>query len=443
VGSQRDRVATRVAAPMQTEIFPLALFAIGGMMVFPAATDTVTLFVALEVLSLPLYLLCGLARRRRLLSQEAALKYFLLGAFSSGFFLYGVALIYGFAGSMEFADINEAVRNDASNETLLLIGMGMLAVGLLFKVGAVPFHAWTPDVYQGAPTAVTAFMAACTKIAAFGAMLRLLYVAFGAERWDWQPMLWIIAILTMLVGSILAVVQTDVKRMLAYSSVSHTGFLLTGLLGVQAASALGTDEITSLQAVLFYLATYGPATVGTFAIVTLVRDSGGEATSFAKWVGLGRRSPVVAGAFGFLLLSMAGIPLTGGFVGKWAVFTVALSGGAWPVVIVAIVASIISVFFYVRVIMLMFFTGDAAQTPGATTSGGTTDSTPGSIWSSSSGTATGTLSRTQVRTEVASVTKPSLLTSATIVVCVALTLLLGIVPGPVLDLAADAGSFIR
>ena len=358
------------------------------------------------MLSLPLYLLCGLARRRRLLSQEAALKYFLLGAFSSGHFLYGVALIYGFAGSMQFTDINEAVRNDAANQPLLLIGMGMLAVGLLFKVGAVPFQAWTPDVYQGAPTAVTAFMAACTKIAAFGAMLRLFYVAFGAERWDWQPMLWIIAILTMLAGVTLAVVQTDVKRMLAYSSVAHTGFLLTGLLGVRPTSALGDNEITSLQAVLFYLATYGPATVGTFAIVTLVRDAGGEATGFSKWVGLGRRAPLVAGAFGFLLLSMAGIPLTLGFVGKWAVFAVALSAGAWPVVLVAIVSSsIISVFFYVRVILLMFF-----DDPGE------------------SG---------------ASVTKPSLLTSATIAVCVVVTLLLGVVPGPVLDLAGNVGSFIR
>src|SRR4029079_5518098 len=331
-----------------TEVYPLLLFAIGGMMLFPASGDLLTMFVALEVLSLPLYLLCGLGRRRRLLSPAAAMKYFLLGAFSSAFFLYGVALVYGYAGSMDFGVINEAVVNNAGNQTLLLIGMGMLAVGLLFKVGAAPFHAWTPDVYQGAPTAVTAFMAACTKIAAFGAMLRLFYVGFGADRWDWQPMLWIIAILTMLVGSVLAVVQTDVKRMLAYSSVAHTGFLLTGLLGVQATSALGPHEITSLQAVLFYLATYGRATVGTFAIVTLVRDAGGEATAFSKWAGLGRRSPLVAGAFGFLLLSMAGIPLTGGFVGKWAVFAVALSAGAWPVVVVAIVASIISVFFYVR-----------------------------------------------------------------------------------------------
>jgi NADH-quinone oxidoreductase subunit N len=407
-GTEAEREASTRGLD-HTEIYPLLMFAVGGMMLFPTANDLLTMFVALEVLSLPLYLLCGLARRRRLLSQEAALKYFLLGAFSSGFFLYGVALIYGFAGSMQFADINEAVRNDTSNSALLLIGMGMLAVGLLFKVGAVPFHAWTPDVYQGAPTAVTAFMAACTKIAAFGALLRLFYVAFGADRWDWQPMLWIIAILTMLIGSILAVVQTDMKRMLAYSSVAHTGFLLTGLLGVQAASALGTDEITSLQAVLFYLATYGPATVGTFAIVTLVRDAGGEATAFSKWAGIGKSSPLVAGAFGFLLLSMAGIPLTGGFVGKWAVFEVALSAGAWPVVIVAIVASVISVFFYVRVILLMFFADPSDDSAGGR----------------------------------AAVTKPSLLTSATIAVCVAATLFLGVVPGPVLDLAGNAGSFIR
>jgi NADH-quinone oxidoreductase subunit N len=403
-GTEAEREASTRGLD-HTEVYPLLMFAVGGMMLFPTANDLLTMFVALEVLSLPLYLLCGLARRRRLLSQEAALKYFLLGAFSSGFFLYGVALIYGFAGSMQFADINEAVHNDTANDTLLLIGMGMLSVGLLFKVGAVPFQAWTPDVYQGAPTAVTAFMAACTKIAAFGALLRLFYVAFGANRWDWQPMLWIIAMLTMLVGSILAVVQTDMKRMLAYSSVAHTGFLLTGLLGVQTASALGQNEITSLQAVLFYLATYAPATVGTFAIVTLVRDAGGEAPAFAKWAGLGRRSPVVAGAFGFLLLSMAGIPLTGGFVGKWAVFEVAFSAGAWPVVAVAIVASVISVFFYVGVIRLMFFVE-----PGL---------------------------------ESAAVTRPSLLTSATITVCVLITLLLGVVPGPVLDLAGNAGSFIR
>jgi NADH-quinone oxidoreductase subunit N len=406
-GTEAERQASTRGLE-HTEVYPLLMFAVGGMLLFPAANDLLTLFVGLEVLSLPLYLLCGLARRRRLLSQEAALKYFLLGAFSSAFFVYGVALVYGFAGSMGFAEINEAVRNDTDNGVLLLIGLGMVSVGLLFKVGAAPFHSWTPDVYQGAPTPVTAFMSAGTKIAAFGAILRLYYVAFGSDRWSWQPMLWIIAILTMVVGAVLAVVQTDMKRMLAYSSIAHTGFLLTGVLGVQQASELSDGQVTSLQAVLFYLTTYGFALIGAFALVTLVRDSGGEATTFARWQGLGRRSPVVAGLFAFFLLSMAGIPLTAGFVGKWAVFTVALSAGAWPVVVAAILCSIVAVFFYVRIIVLMFFV----------------DGDP-------------------VDGEVGIVTRPSLLTSGTIFVGVAATLVLGVVPGPVLDLAANAGQFVR
>ncbi len=403
-GTEAERQASTRGLD-HTEVYPLLMFAVAGMMLFPAANDLLTMFVALEVLSLPLYLLCGLARRRRLLSQEAALKYFLLGAFSSGFFLYGVALIYGYAGSMQFSAINEATHNNVENKALLLIGMGMLAVGLLFKVGAAPFQAWTPDVYQGAPTAVTAFMAACTKVAAFGALLRLFYVAFGEDRWTWQPMLWVIAILTMLLGAVLAIVQSDVKRMLAYSSVAHTGFLLTGVLGVQASSELADGQITSLEAVLFYLTTYGFSMIGAFAIVTLVRDSGGEASAFPRWAGLGRRSPLVAGAFAFFLLSMAGIPLTAGFVGKWAVFTVAMSAGAWPVVLVAIAASIVSVYFYIRHIRLMFFS--------------------------------------EAEGEVASVTTPSVMTSVTIAVCVAATLALGVVPGPVLELATHAGDFIR
>jgi NADH-quinone oxidoreductase subunit N len=390
-----------------TEVYPLLMFAVGGMMLFPAANDLLMLFVALEVLSLPLYLLCGLARRRRLLSQEAALKYFLLGAFSSGFFLYGLALVYGYAGSMEFAGIAAAVQGDAADHSLLLIGIGLMSVGLFFKVGAVPFHTWTPDVYQGAPTAVTAFMSAATKIAAFGAFLRLFYVAFGADRWSWQPMLWVVAILTMVAGAVLAVVQTDVKRMLAYSSIAHTGFLLTGLLGVQAAGDLGKGEITSLEAVLFYLTTYGVAIVGSFALVTVVRDAGGETGRFAAWTGLGRRAPLTAGVFAFFLLSMAGIPLTAGFIGKWAVFSVALSAGAWPVVVVAIGSSIIAVFFYVRFILLMFFTAPAEGAAAA------------------------------------AVTTASPLTTGVIAVTAAATLVLGVVPGPVLDLVGHAGSFIR
>ncbi|QBX54894.1 NADH-quinone oxidoreductase subunit NuoN [Nocardioides seonyuensis] len=388
-----------------TEVYPLFMFAVFGMMIFPAANDLLTMFVGLEILSLPLYLLSALARRRRLLSQEAALKYFLLGSFSSAFFLYGAALIYGFSGSMYFADINEAVRNDVGSSAMLLIGTGFLSVGLLFKVGAVPFQAWTPDVYQGAPTPVTAFMAAGTKVAAFGAIMRLFYVALGADRASWQPMLWIIAILSMFVGAALAITQSDIKRLLAYSSVAHTGFILTGVLGVQATSDLAVGEISSLQAVLFYLVTYGFATLGAFAVVSLVRDSGGEATAIERWSGLGKESPVVAGVFAFFLLAMAGIPLTSGFVGKLAVFSVALAAGAWPVVVAAVLASALAAYLYVRVIKAMYFDEPVGQGP--------------------------------------TVVYPSVLTATTIAIGAAVTLVLGVLPGPMLDLAGLAGEFIR
>ncbi len=443
-GTEAEREAsTRGLA--HTEVYPLLMFAVGGMLLFPAAGDLLTMFVGLEVLSLPLYLLCGLARRRRLLSQEAAMKYFLLGAFSSGFFLYGLALIYGYAGSMNLGEIAVAVRNDTQNPTLLALGTGLLAVGLLFKVGAVPFHSWMPDVYQGAPTAVTAFMAAATKVAAFGALLRLFYVAFGSDRWSWQPMLWLVAILTMLLGAVLAAVQTDVKRILAYSSVAHTGFLLTGVLGVQASGSLADGQITSLQAVLFYLATYGFATLGAFAVVTLVRDSGGEATDLTAWEGLGRRSPLMAGVFAYFLLSMAGIPLTSGFIGKWAVFTVAMAAGAWPVVLVAIASSVIAIFFYVRVIRIMFFVADdTAPVAGAARSTSTGSTSTGSTSTGSTSTevqawgSTATLVR-----ERAAVNRSSVATTATIGVCAAVTLVLGVAPGPLLELAGQVGSFLR
>jgi NADH-quinone oxidoreductase subunit N len=399
-GTEAEREASTRGLE-HTEVFPLMMFALTGMLMFPASNDLLTMFVALEVLSLPLYLLCGLARRRRLLSQEAALKYFMLGAFSSGFFIYGIALVYGFAGTMTFAGINNAVAGTNGGQGLLLGGIALMAVGLLFKVAAAPFHAWTPDVYHGAPTAVTAFMAACTKIAAFGAMLRLFYVAFGGARWDWAPMIWVIAILTMVVGSVIAIAQTDVKRLLAYSAIAHSGFLLTGFAGAEQTGG----AVTSVQAVLFYLVTYGFMTMAAFAIVTMVRDAGGEATSLSRWAGLGKESPIVAGVFAFLLLGMAGIPLTSGFTGKWAVFASAIAGGAWPLVIVAVLMSAVAAFFYVRVIVVMYFSEPVGEGP--------------------------------------TVTMPSVLTTIVIAVGFAVTLLLGVVPGPVLDLAAAAGEFIR
>src|SRR5438067_8997915 len=228
-GTVQDRAQVGTTG-MQTEVFPLTLFALGGMMTFCAANDLLTMFIALEVLSLPLYLMCGLARRRRLLSQEAAVKYFLLGAFSSAFFLYGLALLYGYAGSVKLADIANAAAGSDRADPLPFPGAGLLVVGLLSDGSVGPFRTWTPDVYQGAPTPVTALMASCTVVSAFGALLRVFYVAFGQLLWTWRPAMWAIAILTMIVGTVTAVTQNDVKRMLAYSAVAHTGFILTGVI---------------------------------------------------------------------------------------------------------------------------------------------------------------------------------------------------------------------
>ena len=394
-GSVTEQLATR-AGVVQTEVFPLTMFAIGGMLIFPAANDLLTMFIALEVLSLPLYLLCGLARRRRLLSQESALKYFLLGAFSSAFFLYGAAMLYGYAGTLTLHGIADAVASDAGKPSLALIGIGLLLVGVLFKVGAVPFHSWIPDVYQGAPTPITAFMSATTKIAAFGATLRLFYVALPELHADWRPVLWAIAILTMVVGTVIAVAQTDVKRMLGYSAVAHTGFILVGVIAGNEAG---------LSSTLFYLCVYGFSTVGAFAVVGLVRDADGEEdTALTRWAGLGKRYPVIGTVFSLFLLAFAGIPLTSGFVGKFAVFKAAGEGGAIPLVVVGVIASAIAAYFYVRVIVLMFFTDRPEDAP--------------------------------------AVVVPSALTTAVITITAAVTFTLGALPQPLLDLANSAGRFL-
>ncbi|MGW3565617.1 NADH-quinone oxidoreductase subunit NuoN [Streptomyces sp. NPDC000941] len=405
-GGDAEKAAVK-AGFTTTEVFPLLLFAVGGMLIFPAANDLLTLFVALEVFSLPLYVLCALARRHRMLSQEAAVKYFLLGAFSSAFLLFGIALLYGYAGTVTYGgiadvvdgtvrEVTPALAGTMGNDALLLIGGAMVLMGLLFKIGAVPFHMWTPDVYQGAPTPVTGFMAAATKVAAFGALLRLLYVVLPGLRWDWRPVMWGVAIVTMLGGAIVAVTQTDVKRLLAYSSIAHAGFILAGVI------AMTPDGISS---VLFYLAAYSFVTLGAFSVVTLVRDAGGEATHLSKWAGLGRRSPLVAAVFAVFLLAFAGIPLTSGFAGKFAVFKAAADGGAGPLVVIGVISSAIAAFFYIRVIVLMFFS--------------------------------------EPRTEGPSVAVPSPLTSAAIAIGVAVTIVLGVAPQYFLDLAGQAGVFVR
>ncbi len=381
---------------LPTEAVPLAMFAVTGMMLMTAASNLLVMFVALEVLSLPLYLLSGLARRKRVLSQESAVKYFLLGAFSSAFFLYGLALIYGFAGSVDLADIATAAGRVDGNQAFLYSGVALLSVGLLFKVGAVPFHSWTPDVYQGAPTPVTALMASGTKVAAFGALLRVMYVAFGPLQWDWRPAIWGTAILTMVVGAVVAVTQQDVKRMLAYSSVAHAGFILTGV---------AAANVDGLRGVMFYLLAYGFTVVGAFGIVMLVRDEHGEATHLSQWQGLGKRSPLVAASFATFLFALAGIPLTSGFVAKLTVFEAAVDGRATPLVVVGVVTSAIAAFFYARVVVLMFFQEPAADGP--------------------------------------EVVVPSGLAAAALGLSLAVTVLLGVLPGQVLQLVGEASLFIR
>ena len=396
-GSPEEREGL-VAGYMHTEIFPLTLFAVGGMLLFPASNDLLTMFIALEVLSLPLYLLCGLARRRRLLSHEAAMKYFLLGAFSSAFFLFGIAMLYGFAGSVRLSVIASVAATNTANSTLLFAGIALVGLGLLFKIGAVPFHGWKPDVYQGAPTPITALMASCTVVSAFGALLRVFYVAFGTLTWDWRPAFWVVAILTMVVGAIIAITQTDVKRLLAYSSIAHAGFVLTAVIATSVAGLSGS---------LFYLVSYGLTTVGAFAVITLVRDAGGEAGHLSRWAGLGRRSPMVAGIFALFLLAFAGIPLTSGFTGKFAVFQAAIAAGETPLVIVGVLASAVAAFFYVRVIVLMFFSDPVPDGP--------------------------------------EVVVPSVFTGSAVAIGVVATLVLGIVPEPVLNLASHAANqlFVR
>jgi NADH-quinone oxidoreductase subunit N len=394
-GSDEERASLQKDLRV-TEIYPLTLFAVAGMMLFPVATDLITLFVALEVLSLPLYLLAGLSRRRRLMSQEAALKYFLLGAFSSAFFLMGVAYLYGYSASTTFAGIHASVVGGTGNDIYLLLGIAFLSIGLLFKVGAVPFHAWSPDVYQGAPTAVTAFMAAATKVAAFGAMLRIFYVSFAEALWQWRPALIAIALITMIFGSLVAIAQRDVKRMLAYSSIAHAGFLLSGVIALNK---------SGLDASIFYLFAYGVATVGAFGIVTLVRDSAGEVTDLNRWSGLGKRSPWVATAFAGFLLAFAGIPLTSGFIGKFSIFSAAYESGSTAILITGVLSSAIAAFFYIRVIVLMFFKDPVED---------------------------GT-----------SVVIPSVYTQVTIIVSSVVTFALGIYPTPLINFIQSTASFLR
>ena len=338
-----------------TEVFPLMLFSLAGMMLFPMVNDLIALFVVLELVSLPLYIMAATARHRRLLSQEAALKYFVLGAFASAFLLLGSAFLYGLSGSVSYTRVADALAVGGAIDVidmdwLGLAGVALVTVGLLFKTAAVPFHAWSPDVYQGAPTPVTGFMAAGVKAAAFLALVRFYYLVGGAFGWEMAPFLWTVAVLTMMVGTVVGVVQGDVKRMLAYSAIAHAGYMLIGIISLNQ---------QGVAALLVYCLAYGVATVGAFGVVTLVRTghdgaAGPEATDLDSFRGLGRRSPWLAAAMTVFLLSFAGVPLTFGFMAKFELFVAGVGGSAW-LVVAAVVSSAATAFFYMRLILLMFF----------------------------------------------------------------------------------------
>ena len=332
------------------ELYALLLTSAIGALVMVAANELIVLFLGLEILSLSLYLLAA-SNRDREQSQESGLKYFILGGFSSAFFLYGVALIFGSTGSTKISGIGQVLSGSISignSDAMLLVGIGMLLVGLGFKVSAAPFHVWTPDVYEGAPTPVTAFMASAGKVAAFAALIRILAVGLEQRVDDWRPVVWALAILTVFTGSILAVVQTNVKRMLAYSSISHAGFILVG---VEAAGHAGSDGIaTSMN----YLAIYTVLVMGSFAIVLALSGNTDGETNLSDFKGLAKRRPALALAFTVLLFAQAGVPLTAGFVSKFAVIKSSVEANSYVLAISAMVAAVIGAYLYLRIAVSMW-----------------------------------------------------------------------------------------
>ncbi len=339
------------------EPYVLYLLSACGGVIMASANDLIVMFLGLEILSIAVYVLAGM-HRRRLRSGEAAIKYLVLGGFSSAFFLYGIALVYGATGTTSMIGIATFLaENRLTDEGLLLAGTALLLVGFGFKVAAVPFHAWTPDVYQGSPTPVTAFMASAVKAAGFAGLLRVFVVALSTHRLDWQPLVYGIAVATLLVGAVLAVVQRNVKRMLAYSSINHAGFILVA---VQAGTTKG------VSAALFYLATYTLMVGGTFGVVALVGRRGDSHHDLDDYQGLGRREPLLALALTVLLLAQAGVPLTSGFLAKFYVLEAAIDARSFWLALLAMLSAVISAFLYLRIALAMFAgadEGDEADDP--------------------------------------------------------------------------------
>lgn len=331
------------------EPYILYLVSAAGGVVMASAGDLIVLFLGLEILSIAAYVLAGL-HRRRMRSGEAALKYFVLGGFSSAFFLYGIALVYGATGTTNLTGIADFLAtNRLTDEGLLLTGVGLMLVGFGFKVAAAPFHAWTPDVYQGSPSPVVSFMASAVKAAGFAGMLRVIVVTFSTHRLDWQPVVYGLAVASLVVGAALAVVQVDVKRMMAYSSINHAGFMLV---------AVASGTIDGVTATLFYLGTYTVLVGGTFGVITVLGRRGDGHHALDDYRGLARREPLLAFALTVFLLAQAGTPLTSGFLAKFYAVNAIVEAGSFWLGLVAMLTAVVSAFLYLRIILAMYAGND-------------------------------------------------------------------------------------
>jgi NADH-quinone oxidoreductase subunit N len=344
------------------EFYVLMLFSVAGAMFMASANDLIVIFVALELLSIPLYVMAAF-RQNNAKSEESGIKYFILGAFASAFLVYGAALVYGATGTTSLPQIFGAVADiiaaEGPERFYLVIGAGLVVVGLGFKVAVVPFHMWTPDVYEGAPTPATAFMSVTAKIGGFASLLRVMIIAlpslvFTPESGDtaaWQTTIWLIAAATLILGNFVALSQNNIKRMLAYSSIAHAGYIL------MAVAAAGTPGISTsaTQGALFYLLAYTFSNLGAFAIAMTIERADGTGTNIEDFRGLGKRNPMLAGMMAIFLFSLAGVPMTAGFVGKWLVFQPTMQAGLAPLAVIGVLTSVVSAYYYVRITIYMFF----------------------------------------------------------------------------------------
>jgi NADH-quinone oxidoreductase subunit N len=337
------------------EYYALLLFACSGMCLMAASADLIITFLGIEILSIATYILAGF-KRSDIRSNESSLKYFLLGSFATAFLLYGIALIYGSAGSTNYQSIRELASLPGHAQGTMVAGMALLLVGFGFKVALVPFHSWAPDVYEGAPTPVTAFMTVGPKAAGFAAMLRILVQALPSLAEDWSSILWVLCILTMTLGNVVAVLQTNVKRMLAYSAIAHAGYILIGIL---------VNSEMGFSAVLFYLVIYTVMNLVAFSVVLSLSRAGDARVFLDDYIGLGRKAPFAAAAFSLALISLAGIPLTGGFIGKFYLFSAAVQKGFVGLAVIGVLNSVLSVFYYFRILVYMYMRepGEETQEP--------------------------------------------------------------------------------